>query len=112
MTSTPFPIRPTDVVALTVREFMFEGAVNDQPSLDAVCRNFVGDTNRALVWLIRFRALKAWCDRADMSAWLQAGGGTPQDACEAAAHFELNERWEFDPEGFRLAINVVARHRS
>ena len=112
MNITPFPTSPTDVVALTVQEFMFDRDMNYPPSLDVVCRNFAGDTNRAVVWLIRFRALKAWCARSDMAAWLEAGGGTATDACEAAASFELNDRWEFDAAGFRSAVGVLVRHRA
>jgi hypothetical protein len=112
MSSTPFPTRPIDVVALTSGEFMYDLDMNDVPSLDVVCARFVDDANRALVWLIRFRALRSWCARADMVEWLDGGSGTPRDVCEVAASFELNDRWEFDVEGFCSAVNGVVRHRS
>jgi hypothetical protein len=69
---TPFPTSPSNVVALTVPEFACGLALNQFASIDAVCQLFLDDTNQALVWLIRFRALAAWRERADMAAWLQA----------------------------------------
>jgi hypothetical protein len=59
MRQTPFPTNPSDVVALTVPEFTCELDLDGAASLDEVCRRFVDDTNRALVWFIRFRALTA-----------------------------------------------------
>jgi hypothetical protein len=70
MTSTPFSARPGDVVALTVPEFTCDLDLNAAPSIDLVCERFLDDANRALVWLIRFKALKAWCTRAETNAWL------------------------------------------
>ena len=112
MSSTPFPMRPIDVGALTPGEFTYDLDMNHVPSLDVVCRRFVDDANRALVWLIRFRALRSWCARAEMAEWLNAASGTPRDVCEVAASFELNDRWEFDTERFCSAVNGVVRHRS
>lgn len=112
MTGTPFPAKPSDVSALSVHEFTFDLEMSDTPSIDLVCSRFVDDINRALVWLIRFRALKAWCARADMLAWLYAGSGTSQDVCEVAANFELNDHWEFDTEDFCSAIEMVVSQRS
>lgn len=112
MNSTPFPARPSDVVALSVQEFTFELALSDTPALDLVCSRFVDDVNRALVWLIRFRALKAWCARPDMLTWMSAGSKTSGDLCEMAASFELNDRWEFDADDFRSAIEwMIAQRR-
>ena len=110
MTGTPFPARPRDVAALNAQEFAVD-LERDAPSIDVVCGKFVDDVNRALVWLIRFRALQAWCARADMMAWLHAGPGTSRDVCEVAAHFELNDHWEFDTDNFRSAIESVIAQR-
>jgi hypothetical protein len=112
MNTTPFPTTPIDVVALTVQEFIFDLDMNNAPSLDVVCRRFVEDSNRALVWLIRFRALTAWCARANMSEWLNARSGTSKDICEVAASFELNDRWEFDVQDFCCAVDSVLSRRS
>jgi hypothetical protein len=109
MRRTPFPTNPSDVVALTVPEFTCELDLNGSVSLDAVCRRFVDDTNRALVWFIRFRALTAWCERADVGVWLQSDSLHTQHACQLAASFELNDDWEFDAERFRSAVDSVAR---
>jgi len=110
MNSTPFPTRPIDVVPLTSAEFLFDLDMSDAPSLDVVRRRFV-DGNRALVWLIRFRALRAWCARADMAQWMSTSSGIPRDVCEVAACFELNDDWEFEVEGFCTAVNGVSRQR-
>jgi hypothetical protein len=98
-------------VALSVQEFMFVRDMNDA-SLDVVCRNFVNDSNRAVVWFIRYRAFTSWRARAEMGAWLDNAGRTPNDACEVAASFELNDRWEFDVDGFCSAVDSVVRQRS
>jgi hypothetical protein len=109
MRRTPFPTNPSDVVALTVPEFTCELDLNGSVSLDAVCRRFVDDTNRALVWFIRFRALTAWCERTDVGVWLQSEPSHTQHACQLAASFALNDDWEFDAERFRSAVDSVAR---
>jgi hypothetical protein len=103
MRATPFPARPSDVVALTVPEFTCELDLN-ATSFDLVCHRFLDDANRALVWFIRFRALAAWCERPDMAAWLTSGASHVQHACEVAASFKLNDDWGFDPEAFRSAV--------
>ena len=89
MNPTPYPKRPIDVVALTCPEFLFDLRTSDVSSLDVVCRRFEDDVNRALVWLIRFRALRAWCASADKAGWLSAGSEIPRDVCEVAAGFDL-----------------------
>ena len=104
MTTTPFPARPVDVVALTVQEFTCDLDLNAEPSIGLICERFLDDANRALVWLIRFRALRAWCTRAETKAWLISGARSSQQACEAAASFALNGEWEFDAEDFRSAV--------
>ena len=109
MRRTPFPTNPSDVVALTVPEFTCEPDLRGSVSLDAVCRRFVDDTNRALVWFIRFRALTAWCERPDVGVWMQSKPSHADLACQLAASFELNDDWEFDVERFRSAVNSVAR---
>jgi hypothetical protein len=106
---TPFPSRPMDVVPLTPEEFACD--FEPDPSLDAICLRFAEDTNRALVWLIRFKALRAWCAREDMPAWMREGSRTPRDVCEVAAAFELNDHWEFEPEPFRFAVDCAVRRR-
>jgi hypothetical protein len=108
MRSTPFPTRPSDVVALTVPEFTSELDLKTSASIDAVCRRFLDDANRALVWFIRFRALTAWCARTDIEAWLQSEPSRAEHACAVAASFELNEQWEFDAEPFRSAVRSAA----
>jgi hypothetical protein len=97
------------VVALTVPEFTRSLDLYGSVSLDSVCQRFLDDTNRALVWLIRFRALTAWRERADMGSWLQSEPSHAQHACQLAASFALNDDWEFDAERFRSAVESVAR---
>jgi len=105
---TPFPTRPDDVAALSVDEFTSELDLQTTISIDVICRRFLDDSNRALVWLIRFRALTTWFARSDMSAWLRLSPCRTQHACEKAATFELNAQWEFDAEPFRLAVESMA----
>ena len=109
MQSTPFPTSPSDVVALSVSEFACALALNPSASIDAVCQLFLDDTNRALVWFIRFRALRAWRERTDMAAWLHAEPTHGRHVCEVAASFDLNDDWEFDAQLFRSAVESVAR---
>ena len=104
MQTTPIPETPCDVAALTVAEFTRDLDPNATVSIDDVCRRFIGDTNRALVWVIRFRALAAWCLRTDVAPWLRSRPSHAQHACEVAAKFELNGDWEFDEEAFRSAV--------
>jgi hypothetical protein len=107
---TPFPTRPRDVAALTPPEFTF-ALDTDAPSLDAVCARFRDDANRALVWVVRFSALKALIDRADWADWFGAGPSA-RDVCEVAATFSLNDRWEFDRDGFRSAVDALVSKRA
>ena len=104
MSSTPFPARPSHVVALTVPEFVSGPQLDGTASIDEVCRMFLNDTNRALVWFIRVHALAAWRERSDMAAWLRGDPARARHICEVAAGFELNDAWEFDAETFRLAV--------
>jgi hypothetical protein len=110
MSSTRFPTVPGEVAVLTTGEFVFDLEGNNAPSLDEVCRRFANDANRALVWLIRYRALKAWCARDDISRWLSAA--RMPHVCEVAASFELNDQWEFDADAFCGAIDRIANRRS
>jgi len=111
MRSTPLPVRPCDVVALTVPEFACQLHSSETVSIDVVCQRFPEDINRAVVWFIRFRALTAWCARKDMASWLLSEPSRTCRASELAASFELNERWEFDADRFRSAVDSVAAQR-
>ena len=104
MRTTPFPARPNDVAALTVQEFMCGLDLEAEPSIGLVCGRFHDDANRAVVWMIRFRALRAWYARPETNGWLRSGSRRSQRACEVAASFALNGDWEFDAEDFRSAI--------
>ena len=108
MRRTPFPASPCDVVTLSVPEFTCELDLNGSGSLDVVCRRFLDDTNRAVVWFIRFRALKSWCERLDVAQWLGSEPLHAHRACELAASFDLNDAWEFDADQFRSAVESVA----
>ena len=112
METTPFPAKPCDVVALTVAEFTRDLDLNAMVSLDDICRRFIDDTNKALVWVIRFRALAAWCVRTDVASWLGSRPSHAQHACEVAATFELNGEWEFDADAFRSAVEIQGLSRS
>ena len=105
---TPFPARASEVVALTVAEFTCELDLNASGSFECVCRRFLEDANRALLWFIRFRALTAWCEDVEMATWLQLHPSYQRHACEMAASFALNDDWQFDAEPFRTAIESVA----
>jgi hypothetical protein len=105
---TPFPTRPSDVAALAASEFACAPDLQASVSIEDVCQRFVGDANRAVVWLIRFRALTAWCERTDTGPWLRAEPGRAERACAMAASFVLNEQWEFDAGEFRSAVQSVA----
>lgn len=112
--ATVFPASPGDVAKLTVQEFTFDlddVDGNPAPSMERVCRTFMDDTNRALVWWIRFEALKAWYSSTDPVA-RTFESPTLRDAREAAATFPLNHRWEFDSEDFCSAIDAVAVKRA
>ena len=110
MSSTIFPVLPRDVAVLTTGEFAFDVEGDNAPSLDDVCRRFENDGNRALVWLIRSRALKAWCAGDGIAAWLTAA--RMPHICEVAASFELNDRWEFDADCFCHAVDTIANRVS
>ena len=109
MGRTPFPARPCDVVVLTAPEFACALNLDAAASLAVGCRRFVDDANRGLVWLIRFRALVAWCERPDVAPWLTSGALRARHACEVAASFRLNDDWQFDAEPFRSAVESAGR---
>jgi hypothetical protein len=112
MNRTEFPATPGEVAILTPQEFTFdldELDGNRVPSMERVCRTFMDDANRALVWWIRFEALKVFCARTDMMARLHSGSMTLRDACDVAASFPLNHRWEFEPGDFCSAIERSRR---
>jgi hypothetical protein len=108
---TAFPIRPSDVEALSVSEFTCEFGLKGSASLDAVCRRFLDDANRALVWVIRFRAFMTWCERAEIAEWLKSDPAYAHHACELAATFVLSDDWEFDRDAFRAAVELCPRTR-
>jgi len=110
MNDTAFPVPPQDVAVLTVQEFAFD--LDQVPSLERVCRLFINDANRALVWWIRFEAFKNWCARTDVMTRSTSEAGIVRDACAAAASFPLNHRWEFDPTDFARAVERMAVSRA
>ena len=109
---TAFPARPRDVVALSVEEFVFEVEMIHAPSIETACRAFGNDANRALVWLIRWRALNTLCARSDVVEWRRAGARTSRDMCEVAAGFDLNDGWDFDHERFCDAVDRLVGLRT
>lgn len=109
MEGTPFPTHPSTVAPLTVAEFTSKLDLDASVPFDAICQRFLDDTNRAVVWLIRFRALTDWRDRSEVVRWLQSDPVQIQHACELAATFELNEDWNFDAERFRSALEAADR---
>ena len=110
MRRTIFPTLPGEVAVLTTSEFAFDLESDKMPSFDDVCRRCGNDANRALVWIIRFHALKAWRARDDTAPWLSAA--RMPHICEVAAGFELNDQWEFDADGFCHAIDTTASRMS
>lgn len=109
---TGFPMTPCEVAVLAADEFVFDLDWKHPPSLNEICLRFEDDTNRALVWCIRFRALEAWSLTATANAWDKAGAWTSSDVCAVAAWFDLNDRWEFDHDEFCRAIDHVVLVRS
>jgi len=109
---TEFPARPSDVVALSVEEFVCDLEMTHSPSIESACRAFANDANRALVWLIRWRALHALCARSEVAEWRRAGARTSRDMCEVAAAFDLNDGWEFDHERFCEAVDGLIHRRA
>ena len=103
--NTPFPATPRDVVPLAAHEFTGDLDVYGSPLLALVCRRFLDDENRALVWLIRFKALRTWCTLSDLGSWLTGTNPQARSAWEVAASFTLNDEWEFDAETFRVAVD-------
>ena len=112
MAITAFPARPGDVIALSVEEFLFDLEMTHAPSIESACRAFANDANRALVWLIRWRALHALCARSEVAEWRRAGARTSRDMCEVAAAFVLNDGWEFDHERFCEAVDGLIHRRA
>jgi hypothetical protein len=113
--NTAFPATPGDVAALTVQEFAFdldELGGNRVPSIERVCRTFTDDANRAVVWWIRFGALKNWCVSTHVVTRSPSDCRILRDACEVAASFPLNHLWEFDPRDFGFAVAAVAVKRA
>jgi hypothetical protein len=112
---TPFPATPADVAVLTVQEFTFdldEFDGHDIPSMERICRTFMDDANRALVWWIRFGALTAWRTNPDVITRLMSDSVILRDACEVASSFPLNPLWEFDATDFGRAVDGMALRRA
>ena len=110
---TPFPATPRDVAALTLQEFTFRLDLDHSPSLPDVCDRFGEDTNRAVVWLVRFRALQKLKAEGRMDRWIRNRSETDRqslcgDLFEIAATQPLNERWEFDAFSFLQAVEALA----
>jgi len=105
MSSTMFPTLPGEVAVLSTGEFAVGLELNNAPSLEEVCRRFGNDANRALVWFIRFRALKMWAARDGVAPWMTAA--RMPHICEVAASFDLNHQWEFDSDAFCLAVDTM-----
>lgn len=113
MNDTAFPATPADVAILTVQEFTFNIDRLDPkrvPSLDHVCRAFIDDGNRALVWWIRFDALQRWWTTIEGQA--DSISDALADACEVAASFPLDPHWAFDDKGFAWAVANCRRTRA
>jgi hypothetical protein len=115
MNQTHFPATPADVAVLTVQEFTFDLDEFDRdgiPSMETICRAFIDDANRALVWWIRFGALQAWRTNPDVVARSTSDSGLLRDACEVAASFPLNPLWEFETTDFDRALDGMALRRA
>ena len=113
MNHTAFPATPQDVAALTVQEFTLDLDQLDRvPSLERICRIFINDANRALVWWIRFQAFRHWCATSDVMTRSSSEASIVRDACEAAASFPLNHLWEFDIMDFGRAVEGMAVRRA
>ena len=108
---TAFPAKPRDVVALRVEEFLVDLETSHAAPIESACRAFANDANRALVWLIRWRALNTLCARSEVTEWRRAGARTSRDLCEVAAVFDLNDGWEFDHERFCEAVDGLIHRR-
>lgn len=112
---TPFPAMPTDVAGLSVEEFTFDLDDLDGPrvpSMERICRTFMDDANRALVWWIRFGALQAWCASPEVIARMTSDARILRDAREVAASFPLNDRWEFDATAFGRTLDGIVLTRA
>ena len=111
MTQTPFPGSPAEVVPLSIYEFASDSWTGEAPSIDVVCSRFTDDLNRALVWILRYRALTALAGRAEITAWLDRGARSWRDMFEVAAGFPLNSDWGFDGEMFCAAVDATVSRR-
>jgi hypothetical protein len=115
MNQTAFPTTPVEVAVLTIQEFTFDLDELDGyrvPPLERVCRTFMADANRALVWWIRFQAYKNWCAKTEVTALLMSDACCLRHACEVAAAFPLNDLWEFDADAFASEVRALAARRA
>jgi hypothetical protein len=110
--NTVFPMTPIDVAVLGTHEFLFDLTSAHPPSLDEICQRFATDTNRAVVWFIRFHALKAWRTARTRNPSWNAPSWKGPDICTVAAWFDLNDRWEFDHDAFCRAVEQAVHERS
>jgi hypothetical protein len=113
---TPFPATPRDVVPLTVQEFTFRLDLDHSPSFEEVCQRFSEDSNRAVVWLLRFRALQRLRNDNRMIVYVEKPVDSGEDLLfssvfEIAATQALNSRWEFDSHTFFTAVATLATRR-
>lgn len=112
MDGTPFPSRPTDVATLTVQEFTCGLDMESGPGLDVICQRFINDANRAVVWIIRYRAMRKWRAHSEMAESLHTSSEAALDVCAVAAGFALNDEWEFDASAFGNAVQAAARPKT
>lgn len=113
---TEMPIAPRDVVPLTIQEFTFVLDLETAPAFADLCTRFQSDTNRAVVWLMRFRALQML--RGDerltarsSDAHTVDGHSFLRDVFEVAATHPLNDQWEFEPPTFFAAVDALWSRR-
>ena len=110
---TELPLAPQDVVPLAVQEFTFALDLDKGPDFADLCARFRNDTNRAVVWLLRFRALQTLRDDVRLTRSPDATGSADgvsflRDAFEVAASQPLNDEWEFDRLAFFAAVNALS----
>ena len=97
---------------------MFTPDMDRSPPLAEVCARFGDDANRAVVWLMRFRALQLLGRDArtrapqDVQASSLEPVPTSGDVFAIAASHPLNERWEFDPHVFFAAVEALTARGS
>jgi hypothetical protein len=114
--TTGFPLTPGDVAPLTRHEFACGLDVAAAPPFAEVCERFANDANRAVVWLLRFKALQALKDDPRMASLVHGHSESSrayvdERVVEVAAILALNEHWEFDAGAFFAAVEALGRRR-